>query len=674
MEHTINLTSSIRELKGVGDKTAGLYAQLGIMTAEDVLHYFPRSYDRLEPPVSVMEARECDFCAVRGLISSPVKILSVRGMQIVTTTLQDEAGESLQLKWFRAPWIRKTLHPGMVAVFRGRVGRQGKSISLEQPEIYSTEKYAQEAKHLRPVYSVCSGLSSRAVNKLAAQVFEKIQVIPETLPEPLLTQYGLMPLRESLYHLHFPENESQLSAARRRIVFEEFYRFICGIRHMKESLEQEKNHFAIVPHMEVDELIRKLPYDLTGAQKRVWQEIRRDMEGTYMMNRLIQGDVGSGKTILSFLALYETALCGYQGVLMAPTEVLAAQHYQSFCRLIDQYRLPLRPVLLTGSLTAGQKKNLYARIRAHDADVIIGTHALIQEKVEYDDLALVVTDEQHRFGVRQREALREKGLSPHVMVMSATPIPRTLAIILYGDFSLSVLDEMPKNRLPIKTCVVGPSYRPTAYRFLEKQIREGRQAYVICPMVEASEVMEGENVLDYGKKLRGQFPEDIRIEILHGRMKPEEKSRIMDAFASGDIQILVSTTVIEVGIDVPNANVILIENAERFGLAQLHQLRGRVGRGAQQSYCILLDTSGHEDARKRLDILNRSSDGFYIASEDMKLRGPGDFFGIRQSGSLEFVLGDIYTDSDILKQAAQAADQYGTDPSEAVLPAKHLNL
>ena len=370
------------------------------------------------------------------------------------------------------------------------------------------------------------------------------------------------------------------------------------------------------------------------------------------MNRLLQGDVGSGKTILAVILLLMCAKAGYQGVLMAPTEVLANQHYETFQELLNPYGI--HTVLLTGSSTAKEKREIYEKIKTHQADIVIGTHALIQEKVEYDQLALVITDEQHRFGVRQRESLAKKGNRPHVMVMSATPIPRTLAIILYGDLDVSLVDEVPANRLPIKNCVVNTSYRPTAYRFMERQIQEGRQVYVICPMVEESETMEGENVIQYAQMLRGSLSPSICVGYLHGRMKAKEKQQIMDDFSDGKIDVLVSTTVIEVGVNVPNAAVMMVENAERFGLAQLHQLRGRVGRGEHQSYCIFMTGSKKKETLQRLEVLNRSNDGFYIANEDLKLRGPGDFFGVRQSGMMDFILADVYADADIMKQAADA--------------------
>ncbi len=377
------------------------------------------------------------------------------------------------------------------------------------------------------------------------------------------------------------------------------------------------------------------------------------------MNRLVQGDVGSGKTILAIMALLLAVSNGYQGALMAPTEILASQHFEQLCQLTQRYGLPFRPVLLTGSLKAAARRQAYSQLSAGEVNVAIGTHALIQEKVSYQNLALVITDEQHRFGVRQRELLGEKGGLPHVLVMSATPIPRTLAIILYGDLHLSAIRELPVGRLPIKNCVVGTAFRKKAYEFIAKEVHGGNQAYVICPMVDAGEegTQELENVTDYGQRLRSCLPEDIHVEILHGKMKPADKKRVMDAFAAGDVHVLVATTVIEVGINVPAATVMMIENAERFGLAQLHQLRGRIGRGNQQSYCIFINGSGKESSMERLQVLNKSNDGFSIAEEDLKLRGPGDLFGFRQSGAMEFRIADIYQDSDMLKKISVTVDR-----------------
>ena len=454
--------------------------------------------------------------------------------------------------------------------------------------------------------------------------------------------------------MHFPADEEEMRAARDRLVFDEFLLFILGIRRLKESQEALSNEARMAEAAQAERLMAELPYELTGAQKRVWKEIRGDLAGNHVMNRLVQGDVGSGKTILAVLALVTAGCNGYQGALMVPTEVLAKQHFQSVSELLETYGIPLKAVLLTGSMKASEKRRAAEAIACGTVQIVIGTHALIQEKIAYRRLGLVVTDEQHRFGVRQRETLANKGLHPHVLVMSATPIPRTLAIILYGDLDISVVDELPAHRLPIKNCVVDESYRPAAYRFMEKETALGHQVYIICPMVEESEELELENVMDYTKKLQKILP-GHQIACLHGKMKPKEKNEIMERFAAGETSILVSTTVIEVGINVPNATVMMVENAERFGLAQLHQLRGRVGRGKAQSYCIFMSGKKGKETKKRLEVLNRSNDGFYIAGEDLKLRGPGDLFGIHQSGILEFRLGDVFQDAKVLQSAGEAA-------------------
>ena len=451
--------------------------------------------------------------------------------------------------------------------------------------------------------------------------------------------------------------------ARRRLVFDEFYLFILALRQLKQVNERNPQRFQIQKIPLTDQIIANLSFSLTGAQKKVWQEIERDMTGDYLMSRLIQGDVGSGKTILAFLALFLAAGNGWQGCLMVPTEVLAVQHMEAIQKQICEQKLPFYAELLTGSMTAKQKREACGRIVSGESQIIIGTHAVFQEKIQYKNLALVITDEQHRFGVRQRESLSEKGDMPHVMVMSATPIPRTLAMILYGDLDISVVNELPANRLPVKNCVVDTSYRPKAYRFIEKQVKMGHQAYIICPMVEESEQIEAEDVISYTEKLRSTLPQDITVSYLHGKMKSAKKNEIMEAFVKNEIQVLVSTTVIEVGVNVPNASVMMIENAERFGLAQLHQLRGRVGRGDAQSYCILCYGKDGEKTKKRLEILNKSNDGFYIANEDLRLRGPGDLFGIRQSGELAFRIGDVFQDAAILQEANDAANDTLQDPS-----------
>ena len=646
---------SLRTLKGVGEKTEKLFWKVGIYDTDDLLHYYPRNYDEYETPVDIAELKEGTVQAVSAAVCSGVYVNSVRGRQIISVNIADQSGK-FPVVWFNLPYLKKTLRKGSWFVFRGRIVRKQGKLEMEHPEIFTPSAYEEILHHLQPVYGLTAGLSNKTVVKMITQLLESVPMQSEYLPEEFRERYELADINYALRTIHFPPNKEELLVSRKRLVFDEFFLFILSVRKMKEKTEETPNCFPVKETWLTEEIIERLPYSLTGAQLNAWHEIERDLAGRRMMSRLVQGDVGSGKTILAFLAMCLVADNGYQAALMAPTEVLARQHYEGFQKLMEEQNLSFPAVLLTGSDTAREKRLAYAKIASGEALVIIGTHALIQEKVEYANLALVITDEQHRFGVKQREALTTRGNPPNILVMSATPIPRTLAIILYGDLDISVIDELPARRLPIKNCVVNTSYRPKAYSFIERQVREGRQAYVICPMVEESEGMEAENVLDYTEKLRENLSSDIRIEYLHGKMKAKEKNAVMEAFAQGEIQVLVSTTVVEVGVNVPNATVMMVENAERFGLAQLHQLRGRVGRGEYQSYCIFMQ-GNQEQVSKRLEILNKSNDGFYIAGEDLKLRGPGDLFGIRQSGDMEFKIGDIYNDSAILTKASEAADE-----------------
>lgn len=649
------MAQSLRTLKGVGEKTEKLFQKVGIYDTDDLLHYYPRNYDEYETPVDIAELKEGTVQAVSAAVCSGVYVNSVRGRQIISVNIADQSGK-FPVDWFNLPYLKKTLRKGSWFVFRGRIVRKQGKLEMEHPEIFTPSAYEEILHNLQPIYGLTAGLSNKTVVKMVTQLLEDLPMQSEYLPEELRERYGLADVNYALKTIHFPKNKEELLVSRKRLVFDEFLLFILSVRRMKEKAEETPNCFPVKETWLTEEVIERLPYSLTNAQLNAWHEIERDLAGRTMMSRLVQGDVGSGKTILAFLAMFLVADNGYQAALMAPTEVLARQHYEGFLKLMEEQGLSFPTILLTGSDTAKEKRIAYERIASGEASIIIGTHALIQEKVEYANLALVITDEQHRFGVKQREALTTRGNPPNVLVMSATPIPRTLAIILYGDLDISVIDELPAKRLPIKNCVVNTSYRPKAYSFIEKQVREGRQAYVICPMVEESEEMEAENVLDYTQKLKENLPSDIRIEYLHGKMKPKEKNRVMESFAAGEIQVLVSTTVVEVGVNVPNATVMMVENTERFGLAQLHQLRGRVGRGEYQSYCIFIQ--GNQDQiSKRLEILNKSNDGFYIAGEDLKLRGPGDLFGIRQSGDMEFRIGDIYNDSTILKEASEAAEE-----------------
>ncbi len=648
--------SKISEVKGVGEKTEKLFSKLGIYTAGDLLRYYPRGYDVYEEAVPVSEVEEGRIMTVTGALFGRVQVSGTRRMQVTTAWVKDITG-TLKVVWFNMPFLRNTLAGGGIITLRGRIVSKKTGISMEHPEIfYPSEKYEDKLHTLQPKYGLTAGLTNNAVSKAVRQVIENLNLSKEPLPSNLRLKYGLAEYNYAVKGIHFPEDKEVFYHARNRLVFEEFLQFILSLRKLKDGNERLANEYVIPKDARVDEFIKALPFTLTNAQQKVWQEISKNMASDTVMSRLVQGDVGSGKTIVAVLALMNTALCGYQAAMMAPTEVLARQHYESVTGLFEKYGIPVKTVLLTGSMTVKEKRRAYDRIECGLAKIIIGTHALIQGAVTYDNLALVITDEQHRFGVKQREAFAQKGGAPHVLVMSATPIPRTLAIILYGDLDISVIDELPKNRLPIKNCVVDNGYRKTAYTFMKKQIAEGRQCYIICPMVEESEHLEVENVTDYAKALKEEMGGQIQVDFLHGKMRQAEKDDIMERFGKGKTQILVSTTVIEVGIDVPNATVMMIENSERFGLAQLHQLRGRVGRGKYQSYCIFMSSSKSKETRERLEILNKTNDGFKIAGEDLRLRGPGDLFGIRQSGLMDFQLGDIYQDAKILKEANEAAD------------------
>ena len=652
----------ITSLKGIGEKTAKLFAKLGVETVEELLHDYPRAYDAYEEPVPIGKLREKEMFAVSGQLMKTPSVRRFKNIQVIITDVRDMTG-ALQLTWYNMPYLRNVLQMGQILIFRGRVVKKSGRLTMEQPDVFTPEQYRRIMHSMQPVYGQTKGLGNKAITRAVQQALEQRQMEREYLPEELRSRYELAEYNYAIEHIHFPADKKELLFARKRLVFDEFLFVLLSVRRLKEKRQDLKSKYVTPRAPEVDKLLASLPYELTGAQKKVLEEVRKDMESGLVMNRLVQGDVGSGKTIVAVLALLETAMNGCQGAMMAPTEVLAKQHYESITELFATYGIEKQVVLVTGSMTAKEKRIAYEKIASHEADIIVGTHALIQEKVHYDRLALVITDEQHRFGVGQREALGNKGsktdpeLTPHVLVMSATPIPRTLAIILYGDLDISIIDEMPAERLPIKNCVVNTGYRDKAYQFIAREVAAGRQAYVICPMVEESEMIEAENVLDYTKLLREKLPAGITVEYLHGKMKGKEKNQIMERFAFGEIQVLVSTTVVEVGVNVPNATVMMIENAERFGLAQLHQLRGRVGRGAHQSYCIMVNCSDQDGTQERLDILNRSNDGFYIASEDLKLRGPGDFFGLRQSGDMEFKIADIFTDANLLKTVSEEVNR-----------------
>ncbi len=647
----------ITEIKGIGAKTGALFNKLGIINAEDLITYYPRSYQEYNEPVKIRNITQPGVYSVYGMVTGRVELAKRGSLQIISVIISDEEQNGLRLTWFNMPFLRTVLKKGSRYIFRGRVAVKQSQYVMEQPVMYSLSEYDELMGTMQPVYGLTAGLSNKIVMKAVKTVLDTSDEMKEYLPSDLVDDNNFMSISTAAKKIHFPENRDEFINARNRIVFDEFFFFILALKLIKDKNEILTNEFKIAPAKDTDEFLLKLPYSLTDAQKKTLSEIRTDMEKGRLMNRLVQGDVGSGKTIIAIAAMMDTVYSGYQAAMMAPTEVLAKQHYESINSLFDAYGIKIRTCLLVGSMTAAAKKKVQLGIKEGEYDIIIGTNAVIQKNVEYKKLALVITDEQHRFGVNQRRDFALKGEHPHILVMSATPIPRTLAIILYGDLDVSVINELPAERLPIKNCVVDESYRKKAYAFIKNEIAKGHQAYVICPLVEESENSEAENVIGYTQTLRDALP-DVRIEYMHGRMKASEKNEVMEQFSDGSIDILVSTTVVEVGVNVPNATVMMIENADKFGLAQLHQLRGRVGRGKSQSYCIFINSTVNEKTKKRLEIMNNSNDGFFIANEDLKLRGPGDFFGVRQSGDFQFMLGDIYQDSNMLKIAASCVQSF----------------
>ncbi|MBR5667067.1 MAG: ATP-dependent DNA helicase RecG [Lachnospiraceae bacterium] len=645
----MKITDSVIKVKGIGQKSAKLYEKLDIRTVGDLLCHFPRGYERYDMPVLVSQTEDGTVRTVEGILTAAAKPVAAGSRRMIVARIRDISGE-MDLRWFNSPFVLKQLPLGRKLLFRGKISRKGRSVSMVQPEIYTEDAYRARMRSLRPVYSLTAGLSHNAIAKAVSEALA-VTEIPDSMPQSIRRKRGFLKLEDAYRAIHCPEDESVTKEAIKRLSYDEFTRFLLSMRHLKAGILREPNSFLMEKHTVADGILAALPYELTAAQKRVLAEIIKDLCGAYPMQRLLQGDVGSGKTVIALLALAMCAEEGISGCLMAPTEVLARQHFAFFTKMLAPFGIGV--ALLVGSQTKTERKRMEEGIVSGEYPIVIGTHALFQDSVEFPKLGLVIVDEQHRFGVKQREQLMRKGEMPHLLIMSATPIPRTLAMMLYGDMDISLLDEQPAERLPVKTCVVDRSYRPTAYRFIKEHAAKGEQTYVICPLIEESEDSEGENVTDYARKLREEFGDEITVGTLHGQMNGKDKNAILSDFAEGKISVLVSTTVVEVGINVPNATIIMVENAERFGLSALHQLRGRVGRGAKQSYCILMQGNESEETKERLSVLLRARNGFAIAEEDLKLRGPGDFFGIRQSGDMDFAVADIIRDADMLAAAKE---------------------
>ncbi len=649
------LDTDIRYLAGVGESRAKTLRKLGIATLRDLVNYFPRSYEdrKLYPSISSLPLGE-NGAVVATVASTPTLSRIRKGLSLVKFRAVDESS-SLEITFFNRPYAREQFHRGDTFVFYGRVEGNLLRRQMNNP-VVEKEGTEQLTGGIVPVYPLTAGVTQTLLLKLMRQgLAAVIGKLPEELPEHVRRAHDLCYVDYAYENVHFPASPEALEIARRRLVFEELFFLTAGLRLWRS----ERARIAVTPckALDLSPFYDALPFALTGAQRRSIEEAVRDMCSGTPMSRLCQGDVGSGKTMVAAALCWFAAKNGLQTAFMAPTEVLAEQHYKGLAPLME--RLGLRTALLTGSTAAKARRALLARLAAGEIDLLLGTHALISEDVIYQNLGLVVTDEQHRFGVRQRAALSEKGSHPHMLVMSATPIPRTLALILYGDLDVSLIDELPPGRQKIDTFFLPNSYHERIYAFLRKQVAEGRQAYVVCPMVEENDELPDERkaVTEYARMLQEEIFPDLRIGYVHGRMKAKEKAAAMAAFALGDTDILVSTTVIEVGVDVPNASVILVENAERFGLSQLHQLRGRVGRGRHKSYCILLSDNRNPETKERLKVMTETADGFRIAEEDLRLRGPGDFFGQRQHGLPAMRAADLSCDMPLLQEAQAAAEE-----------------
>ena len=642
--------------KGVGEKRAQLFEKLGVGSSDALLRYYPREYEDWSHCVSVDEARanaeSGEICCIRATVSSQVRSVRLRGNRMLySARAVDEEGRGFRVTFFNNSYIPKMLVQGSQYIFRGKLFVGSNGVEMTSPEFD-----AEDCSRIVPVYRATEGLPSRQIGKVVEQALEELpEELADPLPEAVRTKYQLCHIRYALKQIHFPDDNETLATARDRLVFEELLILQLGLLRLKGRKRGTAGLRITEDHTE--EFWCLLPFEPTNAQRRAAADAIRDMSSDGQpMSRLLQGDVGSGKTAVAAAICHTAAKNGIQSALMAPTEILAEQHFQSFEKLSEP--CGIRVGLLTGSMTAAQKRHIRELTALGMIDVLIGTHALISDGVEFASLGLVITDEQHRFGVNQRGALAAKGKNPHVLVMSATPIPRTLALIIYGDLDISVLDEMPKGRIPISTYFVDGGKRERAYNFVKKHVADGYQGYVICPLVE-----EGENsgemkaAQSYAESLTEGYLSGCRVGLLHGRMKGTEKERVMQAFASGGLDVLVSTTVVEVGVNVPNAVIMIVENAERFGLSQLHQLRGRVGRGNVQSYCILISDATNDAAVSRLRIMCSTNDGFVIANEDLKQRGPGDFFGSRQHGLPDMKIADMMTDMHLFTAAQEAAKQ-----------------
>lgn len=654
----MNQYQSIRIFQGIGEKRLLAFHRLGIDTVFDLITYFPRRYEDRSIIKPISQVQDGETVCVETIIASEPTLARIRrGLEIVKFRAVDDSG-MIDISYFNQSYIRTQFHKGDSVRFYGKIQIKNRHVTMTNPVADHLEKTSHQTGSITPVYKTTQGLTQNNIRNTMEQALSIAHEIPELLPQDVLDEFDLCPCGDAFIQIHRPDDYGKLEYARNRFVFEEFFRLCITMQYLKQS-HQDTPGIQMSKTDETD-FLKTLPYSPTGAQMRAIKDIRQDMESGSAMNRMIQGDVGSGKTLVASYAAWVCCRNGCQCAMMAPTEILAEQHYRTFLKQLSPYGIQI--ALLTGSTPAGEKREIKKRLAEGTIHFVIGTHALFSEDVEYDNLALVITDEQHRFGVAQRNKLVQKSANAHVLVMSATPIPRTLALMIYGDLDVSVIDEMPPGRQPIETYAVNSTYRPRLNAFIQKTVEAGRQVYVVCPAIEDNEAFPLTTVEEHKQALKRALPQ-VRIAMVHGKMKDQEKDRIMRSFSEGEIDVLVSTTVIEVGVDVPNAALIIIEDADRFGMSQLHQLRGRVGRGDAQSYCILVSDTANDNAVERLKMMTKTQSGFEVAEKDLAMRGPGDFFGDRQHGLPPIRIADLCTDMSILQQAQSSAmDLIRKDP------------
>lgn len=656
MKKLTNLNNSVRYVKGIGPKKANLLRKLNIETIEDLFYYFPKAYEDRREIKKLIDVENGEKVNLRVVVCGPYSTYKPRrGLSITKIPVKDDTGIAF-LTWFNQNYVVNNLSIDEVLKINGRVKKTGGRIEVHNPIYVKENDNSNKIGKIVPIYPLTDKLSNNdMISFIGNAIEEYLNNEDDILPSHLIDKYELVSFKDAVSNIHFPVGRKQYLNAKKRLVFEELLMLQLGLFILKNKYSKKQKGICFKKSTMINDFIDNLPFKLTNSQLKVFNEIEADMESENQMTRLIQGDVGSGKTIIAILAMIKAYESGYQSVMMAPTEILATQHYESITNMLNKFGISCE--ILISSISAKKKRELIEDIKDGKIDIVVGTHALIQETVEFKNLGLTITDEQHRFGVRQRALLSSKGENPDILVMTATPIPRTLALMLYGDLDISIINELPPGRKSIKTYAVTNEMKKRIYNFVKKHVFEGRQAYIVCPLVEESDSVKLQSASELYEILKKEYFKDINLGLLHGKMKAKEKEDIMNKFKTGDINVLISTTVIEVGVNVPNANIMIVENAERFGLAQLHQLRGRVGRGNYQSYCILINESNSKVSKERMAVMERTSDGFIISEKDLEIRGPGQFFGTKQHGMPDLKIANLFTDISTLKEVQILASE-----------------